>query len=159
MKFENNGIRFDLQLIASWIEPGSKVLDLGCGDGNLLHFLKKHQQVEGTGIEKEEEKVAGCISKGLSVLQGDINTEVLDFPDKAFDYVILSQTLQQVFEPDQSDPVHTANRKKWYCQLPQFQPLAGSSAIIDQRLCPGYPPTPLSMVRHPEYPGHHHQGF
>ena len=55
MKFENNGIRFDLQLIASWIEPGSKVLDLGCGDGNLLHFLKKHQRVEGTGIEKEEE--------------------------------------------------------------------------------------------------------
>ena len=64
MKFENNGIRFDLQLIASWIEPGSKVLDLGCGDGNLLHFLKKHQQVEGTGIEKEEEKVAGCICQG-----------------------------------------------------------------------------------------------
>ena len=49
MKFENNGIRFDLQLIASWIEPGSKVLDLGCGDGNLLDFLKKHQRVEGTG--------------------------------------------------------------------------------------------------------------
>ena len=101
LKFENNGIRFDLQLIASWIEPGSKVLDLGCGDGKLLHFLKKHQQVEGTGIEKEEKKVAGCIAKGLSVLQGDINTEVLDFPDKAFDYIILSQTLQQVFEPDQ----------------------------------------------------------
>jgi methionine biosynthesis protein MetW len=101
LNFEINGIRFDLQLIASWIEPGSKVLDLGCGDGNLLDFLKKHKQVEGTGIEKEEEKVAGCIAKGLSVLQGDINTEVLDFPDKAFDYVILSQTLQQVFEPDQ----------------------------------------------------------
>lgn len=101
MKFVNNGIRFDLQLIASWIEPGSKVLDLGCGDGNLLAFLKKHQQVEGTGIEKEEAKVASCIAKGLSVLQGDINAEVLDFPDKAFDYVILSQTLQQVFEPDQ----------------------------------------------------------
>ncbi len=95
------GIRYDLQLIASWIEPGSKVLDLGCGDGNLLAFLKKHKQVEGTGIEKEEEKVAGCIARGLSVLQGDINAEVLDFPDQAFDYVILSQTLQQVFEPDQ----------------------------------------------------------
>jgi methionine biosynthesis protein MetW len=100
MKFKNNGIRFDLQLIASWIEPGARVLDLGCGEGDLLHYLKIHKQVQGTGIEKEEGKVARCIARGLSVLQGDINAEVLDFPDKAFDVVVLSQTLQQVFEPD-----------------------------------------------------------
>ena len=100
MKFKNNGIRFDLQLIASWIEPGARVLDLGCGEGDLLHYLKIHKQVRGTGIEKEEGKVARCIARGLSVLQGDINAEVLDFPDKAFDVVVLSQTLQQVFEPD-----------------------------------------------------------
>ena len=100
VKFKNNGIRFDLQLIASWIEPGARVLDLGCGEGDLLHYLKIHKQVQGTGIEKEEGKVARCIARGLSVLQGDINAEVLDFPDKAFDVVVLSQTLQQVFEPD-----------------------------------------------------------
>ena len=100
VKFKNNGIRFDLQLIASWIEPGVRVLDLGCGEGDLLHYLKVHKQVQGTGIEKEEGKVARCIARGLSVLQGDINAEVLEFPDKAFDVVVLSQTLQQVFEPD-----------------------------------------------------------
>jgi len=100
MKSENGIIRFDLQIIASWIEPGSKVLDLGCGRGDLLYFLKKHKQVEGTGIEKVEVKVAQCIEKGLSVLQGDIIEEVLDYPDDTFDYVIVSQTLQQVFEPD-----------------------------------------------------------
>jgi len=93
-------MRFDLQIIASWIEPGSKVLDLGCGEGHLLHFLKENKQVMGTGIELIEGKVAQGIEKGLSVLQGDINKEVLDYPDNTFDYVILSQTLQQVFEPD-----------------------------------------------------------
>ncbi|MBC8431362.1 MAG: methionine biosynthesis protein MetW [Desulfobacterales bacterium] len=92
-------MRYDLKIIASWIEPGSKVLDLGCGEGDLLHFLKQKKQVAGTGIERRESRVARCIEKGLSALQGDINAEVLDYPDNSFDYVILSQTLQQVYEP------------------------------------------------------------
>ncbi len=92
-------MRFDLQMIASWIEPGSKVLDLGCGEGDLLLYLKKNKQVIGVGIEHVEEKVAQCIERGLSVLQGDINEEVLDYPDETFDYAILSQTLQQVYKP------------------------------------------------------------
>jgi methionine biosynthesis protein MetW len=98
-KSDHNGMRFDLQLIASWIEPGTKVLDLGCGGGELLNYLKKNQQVVGTGIDRNEQKVARCIEKGLSVLQGDINEEVLDYPNDTFDYVILSQTLQQVYAP------------------------------------------------------------
>ena len=99
MKQNDSKIRFDLQIIASWIEPGSKVLGLGCGEGDLLHFLKKNKQVTCTGIELNEDKVAKCIERGLTVLQGDINEEVLDYPDDAFDYVILSQTLQQIYEP------------------------------------------------------------
>ena len=93
-------MRYDLQIIASWIEPESQILDLGCGSGDLLKFLISNRQVKGSGIEHDESKVAECIEKGLSVLQGDINEEILDYPDNTFDYVILSQTLQQVYEPD-----------------------------------------------------------
>ncbi len=96
----NNAMRFDLQVIASWIEHGAKALDLGCGEGDLLHYLKKNKNVNGTGIEILEEKAAQCIAKGLSVLQGDINEEVNDYQDNAFDYAILSQTLQQVYAPE-----------------------------------------------------------
>jgi methionine biosynthesis protein MetW len=92
--------RFDLQVIASWIKPGSRILDLGCGEGDLLFYLKQNKEVAGTGIENRESKVELCIAKGLSVLQGDINEEVLDYREASFDYVILSQTLQQVYYPE-----------------------------------------------------------
>ncbi len=113
-------MRYDLKIIASWIEPGSKVLDLGCGEGDLLHFLKQNKQVVGTGIERRESRVARCIEKGLSALQGDVNTEVLDYPDNAFDYVILSQTLQQVYEP--ADLIRSLLRigKKGIVSFPNF---------------------------------------
>ena len=93
-------IRFDLSIIESWIDDGAKVLGLGCGDGELLHALKHRKKVVETGIEQDEALVARCIERGLSVIQGDINTEVKDYPDGFFDYVICSQTLQQVYTPD-----------------------------------------------------------
>ena len=92
-------MRFDLQVIASWIEPGSRVLDLGCGNGDLLDYLKHHKQVIGTGIEFSEEKAARCIERGLTVLQGDFRQEVKDYPENRFDVVVLSQTLQQIQDP------------------------------------------------------------
>ncbi len=96
---KENNIRYDLQIIASWVEKGSSVLDLGCGSGELLHHLETKKNATGTGIESSEKLVTAAIQKGLQVLQGDINEEVLDYQDGYFDYVILSQTLQQVFEP------------------------------------------------------------
>ncbi|MFN2367240.1 MAG: methionine biosynthesis protein MetW [Desulfurivibrionaceae bacterium] len=93
-------MRYDLQVIASWIKPGSRVLDLGCGEGELLFHLKKEKRIIGTGIESSEVKVEKCFEKGLQVLQGDITEEVRDYPDNSFDYVILSQTLQQVLAPE-----------------------------------------------------------
>ncbi len=96
---KNEDMRFDLRVIASWITPQAKILDLGCGDGVLLLALRRQKKVKGTGIERSEEKVAGCIERGLTVLQGDFSEEVRDYPDNCFDFVILSQTLQQVMEP------------------------------------------------------------
>jgi len=96
---ELGSMRFDLQVIASWIEPGSRVLDLGCGAGDLLDYLKQSRQVAGTGIELSEEKAARCIERGLTVLQGDFRQEVRDYPEGRFDVVVLSQTLQQITDP------------------------------------------------------------
>lgn len=95
----DNGIRYDLMLVASWIHPGARVLGLGCGEGDLLYHLKHRKGAACTGIEIDEAKVARCIERGLSVLQGDISEEVRDYPNDSFDYVILSQTLQQIYEP------------------------------------------------------------
>ena len=92
-------LRYDLQIIASWIDPGARVIDLGCGSGDLLLYLKKKKGVQGIGIEKDEAEVREAIQKGLTVIQGDLNEEVRDYPDQSFDYVILSQTLQQIYEP------------------------------------------------------------
>jgi len=113
-------LRYDLKIIASWIKPGSKVLGLGCGEGDLLYWLKKEKKVQERGIELAESKVVTCIEKGISVLQGDINEEIEDYPDNAFDYAICSQTLQQVYEP--SNLIHSMMRvaKMGVVSFPNF---------------------------------------
>ncbi len=92
-------IRADLQLIADMIEPGARVLDIGCGDGTLLEHLVFVKQVTGRGIELSQEGVNACVSRGLSVIQGDADTDLTDYPAGAFDYAILSQTLQATHDP------------------------------------------------------------
>jgi methionine biosynthesis protein MetW len=93
-------MRFDLEVIASWITPNAKVLDLGCGNGELLTMLRDEKNAACTGIDISEDNIQQCIAKGLTVIHGDINEEVGDYADNTFDYVILSQTLQQVYEPE-----------------------------------------------------------
>jgi methionine biosynthesis protein MetW len=118
--FHKNGLRYDLQIVASWIEPGAKVLGLGCGEGDLLHHLKVNKGIHVTGIEIDEAKVARCIERGLTVLKGDINEEVRDYPENAFDYVILSQTLQQIYEPDELIRTLLFIGKKCVVSFPNF---------------------------------------
>jgi len=92
-------IRVDLQIIADMIEPGTRVLDVGCEDGTLLDYLVHFKQVDGRGIELSMEGVNACVSAGLSVIQGDADTDLATYPDDAFDYVVLSQTLQAMVAP------------------------------------------------------------
>jgi len=96
---EVNQIRVDHKIIAELIDSGSRVLDLGCGDGSLLKFLVTEKSVIGRGVEITEEGMEICVSRGLSVLHGDIDEGLQDYNDRFFDYVVLSQTLQVVHRP------------------------------------------------------------
>lgn len=91
--------RVDLRVIADLVPPGSRVLDVGCGDGALLELLAASRGVDGRGIELSQQGVNACVARGLSVIQGDADADLVYYPDGAFDYVILSQTLQATNRP------------------------------------------------------------
>jgi methionine biosynthesis protein MetW len=93
------GARVDLLMIADMVEPGSRVLDVGCGDGALLEILARRKQVDARGIELSRDGVASCVARGLAVIQGDADTDLSEYPDDGFDYVILSQTIQATRNP------------------------------------------------------------
>jgi methionine biosynthesis protein MetW len=93
------GARVDLLMIADMVEPGSRVLDVGCGDGALLKLLAEKKQVDARGIELSRDGVASCVARGLAVIQGDADADLSDYPDDGFDYVILSQTIQATRNP------------------------------------------------------------
>ncbi len=87
-------LRPDFAAIAAWIPEGSSVLDLGCGDGSLLRYLRETRKVVGYGVEISDANVATCIANGVNVIQNDLESGLADFEDRSFDFVILSQTLQ-----------------------------------------------------------------
>ena len=92
-------LRHDLKLIAEMIEPGARVLDIGCGDGALLAYLVRHKGVDGRGMELSQSGVNACVGHGLSVIQGDADRDLEAYPAGAFDVVVLSQTLQATHRP------------------------------------------------------------
>ena len=92
--------RPDLSIIADWIRPGSRVLDLGCGDGTLLAWLAETKQASGYGIEIDDDDITECIRNGINVIHMDLNEGLSEFDDDSFDYVVLSLTLQAMRRPD-----------------------------------------------------------
>jgi len=91
--------RVDLLLIAEMVTSGARVLDIGCGDGTLLRLLAEKRDVDGRGIELSQAGVNSCVARGLSVIQGDADTDLVHYPDLAFDFAILSQTIQATYAP------------------------------------------------------------
>jgi methionine biosynthesis protein MetW len=94
-------MRADLAIIADWIKPGSSILDMGCGDGKLLKFLRDNRGVDGIGLEIDAQQIENCVRHNISVIQADLNDGLEQyFSDNSFDYVIMSQTLQAMDHPD-----------------------------------------------------------
>jgi len=91
----------EFKVISQIIQNNKRVLDIGCGDGTLMEYLKVNQQNDVRGLEPEKDLVQKCISKGLSVIEGDAEKELVQFPEKSFDYVVLSQTLQAFLHPEE----------------------------------------------------------
>ena len=96
----NQTLRPDLATIAEHVKPNCRVLDIGCGDGGLMGVLEGAKGCDARGMELDAALVERCVARGLSVVQGDANSDLADYPDKAFDYAILSQTLQTTTRPD-----------------------------------------------------------
>ena len=93
-------MKLEYKIIADIISNKTRVLDVGCNDGSLMEFLKKDKNVDIRGIEISKEKVQTCVSKGLTVIEGDAEFDLKQFPDKSFDYVVLGQTLQAFINPE-----------------------------------------------------------
>ena len=112
--------RIEYMAFARWIFDGASVLDLGCGDGELLSFLVRQRHVRAQGIELSEQAIMRCVAEGLSVFQQDIDTGLSEYTDNSFDYVILNQTIQQVKKPDLALQEALRVGKKTIVGIPNF---------------------------------------
>jgi methionine biosynthesis protein MetW len=113
-------LRPDLAIIAANVTPGTRCLDVGCGEGDLMAALRDTKGVDARGLELERDRVAAAVSRGLSVIQGDANVDLADYPDGAFDYAILSQTLQTTIRPDQVIDQLLRVGRKAFVSFPNF---------------------------------------
>jgi methionine biosynthesis protein MetW len=96
-----SALRPDLQLIADWVSPGSRVLDLGCGEGDLLAWLQARKQVSAYGVDFDVNNVVRCVAANVNAIQGDLEAGLAEFADQRFDHVVLSQTIQAMHNTEQ----------------------------------------------------------
>ena len=110
----------EFKVIADLIEQNKKVLDVGCADGTLMKYLKDNKNINIRGLEISKDKVQKCIAKGLTVIEGNAEKDLMQFPDKSFDYVVLSQTLQAFFNPEKVINELLRVGKKAIVTIPNF---------------------------------------
>ncbi|NLT78066.1 MAG: methionine biosynthesis protein MetW [Planctomycetes bacterium] len=157
--------RVDYQLVESLIEPDATVLDVGCGDGELLARLRHDKQIDGRGIEREQDLVLGCVCKRLSIIQYDIERGLGSYADRSFDYAILSQTVQTIRDPERVLRELLRVGRKVIVSFPNFghwrsrvQLLCRGKAPVTRQLPFGWHDTPnihcLSLKDFDEFCGH-----
>jgi methionine biosynthesis protein MetW len=127
-------MRSDFAAIAKWVEPGSQVLDVGCGDGSLLHHLKVAKQAHVYGVELADDKVLACAQKGLNVVQQDLEGGLALFEDQSFDKVILSQTLQTIHQTARILSEIARVGKECVVSFPNFGHWSHRSAVLLGRM-------------------------
>ena len=110
----------EFKIIADLIDENTRVLDVGCGDGTLMKYLKENKNIDTRGFEISKKKVQNCIGKGLSVIEGDAEKDLPQFPDSSFDYVVLSQTLQAFYNPEKVIDGLLRVSKKAIVTIPNF---------------------------------------
>lgn len=141
--------RIDYRIISSLVEPKSRVLDMGCGDGELLYLMNKNLQTRSQGIEIDQEQIMECVERGINVLLGDLDSGLTDFKDGSFDYVILNNALQELRYPD--DVIKDALRvgKKLIVGFPNFAYIKARIQIFFQGKLPVTPSLPFAWYESP----------
>ena len=147
------GLRPDLAVIADHVAPGSRVLDIGCGDGTLMAALRNQRTCDARGMEIDPANVAQCVARGLSVIQGDADSDLAFYPPQSLDYAILSQTLQTTMRPDMVLEELLRIGRRAFVSFPNFAhwPVRASLLFTGQM-----PVTRLLPVAWYETPNIHH---
>lgn len=123
-------LRVELDILKKWITPNSRVLDLGCGDGALLHSLKESHGIEGYGLEIDPERITACIQRGVNVIETDINKGLTHFTDDSFDTVVMTNSLQALLRPDRTIEEMLRIGKECVVTFPNFSNIKALAHLL-----------------------------